>query len=336
MIMVERRRTSIRFGVVAALTLLLAACGPAVDTPEACALVRKAELPVTFVGNRPVVKITLNGHKANVVLDTGSDVSLFNKTSAALLNLTVNWNKPDYAVGAAGVIQQYPAAVRSAEIGPGLPLSGGFAVAGLPMKGHEDIDGLIGRGALQDFDVDLDFPNDRLVFYRARHCPSAKPNIMSDLEELPGPIAWKAATRPGMLITATLDGAPQTTLVDTGASFSVVNLDRLKEIGVTGAILYKEPTGTVGDAVGTKLGFVVHKFKTLKVGRTEVDAPLLAVIRLPDFPKLPAFDMILGNDYLRFHRVWLSFASGKAYGAVPPSSEASAAPPDARSPIRLQ
>jgi hypothetical protein len=288
--------------------------------------VRKAELRVHFAGNQPLVRVKINGRDVLMLLDTGSDRSILNEAAAARLHVSVDASS-EYGVGVAGVAEQHPGRADSAELAPGLPLSGRFKVGGRPLPGQEAIVGLIGRDVLGDYDVDLDFPNDRVVLYQGRNCPSIRPDLASETEELPRPQRTNSGASPGIMISVDLDGVAQVALIDTGATSSVINLDRVAALGVTGALMYRDQTGHGFDASGKKLGFVAHRFGRLKVGSNVIGGPELAVIRLPEYGNKPEFDMILGTDYLRFHRVWLSFASGRTYGIVMPASEASASTP---------
>jgi hypothetical protein len=321
------RRGGVWFSLVAALTLLLAACGPAVDTPEACALVRKAELPVRFVGNLPVVEVKVNGRRASMVLDTGGFFNNVNKRAAQSLHLRDDWNQPVIDHSTLRIETGQLALDSDAEVAAELPMPSDFLVFGEPTRGLEDIDGRLGRDVLQNFDLDLDFPHDRVVLYQARHCPSSKPEIGVQFRELPHlSIAPSGPLRPGLVVVG-LDGFLQTALINTGTSISTVDRNSALQMGLTEATLNRDEIIMGASASGSDVGLIVHRFHRLELTPWAVDAPLLAVMPFPDLGRLPPFDMILGNDFLRFHRIWLSLASGKAYGAVPPSREASAAPP---------
>ena len=64
------------------LALLLPAC--AIDPSGSCALQRVAELPLQVLGTVPLVTADINGRRANLVLDTGSDLTVLNRAAVLL------------------------------------------------------------------------------------------------------------------------------------------------------------------------------------------------------------------------------------------------------------
>ncbi len=300
-------------GVFFSLLLCLAGCAPDSDSPEACALVRKAELPVRFEGNLPIVGIEVNGKNASMVLDTGADLTMVNKTAAALLDLKVDWGQRIGAVGAAGLIERHPAFAASAQLDGGLPMSGHFTVGGLPLHGHESIDGFLGLDVLADFDLDLDLPNDRVVLYQARHCSSHQPALGLRMEELPHLSTVPPGLPPEGLIVVKLDGFLQTALIDTGADGTALARDRALQMGVTDAMLGNDRMRVGIDPTGAAFLLASHRFGSLQVGSAMFALPLVTVIDLPLPHPWRSYEMILGIDYLRAHRLWLSFASSRAY-----------------------
>jgi len=311
------RRGGVRFGLVAALTLLLAGCGPAVDTPEACALVRKAELPVRFEGNLPVVEIKVNGEKARMIFDTGADATYLEPAGAKRLGLTTATGLHGFGVGITGFpIPQMPVSTEGSEIAPGLPLVGRLFAAAFSFDKQSNFDGLLGREAMQNFDLDVDFPNDRIVLYQARHCPSRKPEMGMDAEELPRPEFAHGGSIPGGLIAVELDGHQRAAIIDTGSAWSLVSNDAAMALGVTDEILKSDGKQPARDASGLPLPTMMHRFRTLKVGSAVIETPVMVVMRIPPINGSNDFEMLLGNDYLRLHRVWISFTSARTYAVV--------------------
>jgi hypothetical protein len=55
----------------------------------------------------------------------------------------------------------------------------------------------------------------------------------------------------------------------------------------------------------------VHRFREISLGAEAYPNPVLPVIAFPS----PAMDGLLGMNYLRRNRIWLSYASGQVFVA---------------------
>jgi predicted aspartyl protease len=110
-------------------------------------------------------------------------------------------------------------------------------------------------------------------------------------------------------VIATLDGKVRTTLVDTGSQVSLVSADAAASMGVTPDALAQDRSITSYGATPDPQASRVHRFRELVVGPERMNNPTLVVV-----PRLGTeAGLVLGADFLRRHRLWISYASNRVY-----------------------
>jgi hypothetical protein len=187
----------------------------------------------------------------------------------------------------------------SVTVGP-LPVT---ALAGRPIAG------LLGRDFLSLFNLDIDLPGRMLSLYDVRGCSAAF---------LPWTMSYAAipATTPigaAMVVQVQIDGRPLRALLDTGASASLITSPGMFRLGLTQEMLARDP-GSSGAGVGPAPVYMhLHRFTELRVGPETTRNPMLwvAPVRV-----VPIVDMLLGADWLRSRRVWVSFATRQIFVAA--------------------
>jgi predicted aspartyl protease len=298
---------------VAALPLItLAACAsdPAPLAPGTCEVRKLSELPVTLVGRLPVVPVRIDGIEARMVLDTGADRLLVTEAALPRLHLSADRHRPGFSRGVNGTTSSFAASVER-------------LILGSVDLGHRDADilpfvwptgivppdGFLAGGILFIFDLDIDIPHRRVTLYYPRICPDGAapwPVPSTALEAEP-----TMAGHAHLAVKATLEGREVSATIDTGAEISLVSRRTAALVGVDDAALAK-------DAAITTLGFGttprtarLHRFNELRVGGELLIGRVMAVADIPD----GAGDMLLGEDWLLGHRIWLSFASRRVYVA---------------------
>jgi hypothetical protein len=156
-----------------------------------------------------------------------------------------------------------------------------LAVTNLDLAGA---DGLLGGDMLRHVTLDLDFPQATLTLGPARVA-----------SEVPLRLLW-----PDLLLAELrLDGCNLTALVDTGATFSLVNARGMHRLGLLAA-----GHAVSGSGLGGRFDVYPRRFTELRIGALVIPNPMLATANVPE----PAFDMILGMDVLDRQRVVLSYA----------------------------
>ena len=97
-----------------------------------------------------------------------------------------------------------------------------------------------------------------------------------------------------------IDGRPLTFLLDSGASTTFISAAAARRLGVTPAMLATDPL-TFTEGVGEqRVATRLHRFGSLRLGPERTEDPVLAVY--------DGAVNILGGDFLRRNRVWISYA----------------------------
>lgn len=281
--------------------------------PAGCGLVCRAELPVTFNGQDPLVTVWVNGHPASMIFDTGASRTAFTRAGAAALGLAPGRQESGHIVGVGG---SQPLLVTNVDrIGLSFVQYSGIPAAvvqvgdGATPSGTE---GFLGADLLHYYDVDLDLPHNLIRLYQGKACEGA----------LPGWTSWDGVVpfdpgQPGhhVIVTATLAGRPVSVLLDTGAQDNGLRREAALRMGVPPAEL-SDNLGIHMMGLGPeKVPGTINSLPWFEIAG-ERTAPFETEIFEPLFnsPSLP-FDLLLGETYLRNHKVWISYATGRVYFA---------------------
>jgi hypothetical protein len=116
---VQHQVRSSRTRFVRAVMLLLAAMSPllagAAPPASKCKLAAVAQIPVDLRHLRPVISAAIDGHPADMVVDTGSDISLIYRSPAETFGLKiVEGSRQGYAAG--GVERMGQVTVRDFDV----------------------------------------------------------------------------------------------------------------------------------------------------------------------------------------------------------------------------
>jgi predicted aspartyl protease len=288
--------------LLSALSLAGCEAGP----EPGCRLERLAELPIEVVDNVPVVPVEINGRPARMVIDTGSDSTVL--TRAAALRLGVAEGVGTRSLRGAGGAETVGNA-RLATLRIGADLQKDIAVSIVDMQ-RLKADGLLGIDVLVDYELDLDVPNHRAGFYRARSCASARPDFPAGIIQLP---ARPQAGSGHMFVSLSVDGQPLRGMLDSGASTSTLSVQSAEDTGLNHRRL-ERLTATRGQALNRN-GLVIRQatFREMQIGIDRMEHPRLTIADLPVF----AGDVLVGEDYIGTRRIWFSFRIGRVFVAAP-------------------
>jgi predicted aspartyl protease len=290
---------------------LLSGCAGA-GGGDSCALEPWATVPVDTTAGVAIVPARVDGKLVHMVLDTGAQVTILTTAAAERIDLARDFRHMQLMRAAAGTSvagQSAPATFAFA----GIAMTGVRLRVGafpLPTLNGMQPDGLLGGDFLSALDVDLDFPHGRVVLYRARPCPGAPPPFSGAYATVP--MAPSEVTR--VVLPVVLDGQAMTALLDTGASATVVSLRGARRAGITDAAIATGPQVSSHAASSQALASHALRFTTLRIGDEVLDNPVL----LAGDIDLGQPDLLLGLNYLRRHRVFLSYATRTAYIARGP------------------
>ncbi len=294
-----------RSWLVGALACLLA--GPAAHA--ACRVVPRATIKLTQVSGLLLLPVTLNSITADFIMDTGAERTVVGIAAADRLHIARDeWVSTDslglggrdrrrlgrpgsLSLGGVPLRRHTVAADNSVVVGP-IPDN----VAGVPIAG------LLGQDFLSTFDLDLDAAAGTLALYDVSGCSG-------------GFIPWAAqahaipAIRPVRNILAlavTVDGRPMEAELDSGAETTTLMAPAMEKLAL------QPGSGDTMQGFGPR-SIAAHRLQiTLRVGGQT----------LPGWPAVAApvnilrsIDLLLGADWLRRQRVWISWATNQVFVA---------------------
>jgi predicted aspartyl protease len=285
------------------LLLALAGCTP----PDFCALVPLADMPLDTQQNLVFVPAGIGGQPVRLLVDTGAERTVLTEAAVARLGLAHDAGHMTRSFGIGGSSASWDANIPGIVLGQTrFPLDhvavGKFAIDHVT---GPQADGLLGADILLAFDVDIDEAEHRLTLYRVRHCPDAVPPWREPAVRIEGLEAW----RDRVLVPITLDGVAGMAILDTGAQATAIGMPMARRLGLSEASMATDRTIMAHGAAPLPVAVRVHQFRELLVGGARIEAPTLAVV-----PNDTAIgDALLGGDFLRNRRVWLSFATRRLF-----------------------
>jgi predicted aspartyl protease len=166
------------------------------------------------------------------------------------------------------------------------------------------VDGVLGTDVLSRFDIDLDLPNRRMSLYEKGACtpdwagPSAEIKI------------GRSVYNTHLFFPVQLDGRRITATIDTGAQRTTLSTATAHAMGITDAMLARNPPVQTRGFGGGHLASRVHQFDSLTVGSIRLSKPQIVVTNL-------------GMDFLQSRRLFLSYAGFRMFLAELPSGSVS-------------
>jgi tetratricopeptide (TPR) repeat protein len=300
-------KTKTRALAFAAAAALLAA-GPAAQAE--CKLQKIGEVPVTMEGLRGVVSVKINGHDTKLFVDTGAFFSTVSDDAAKAFAMRPTIAPFGMEVRGVGGATRDARAVKADEFT--------FANAGFRnieflvggRVGNGEISGLVGENIFGPFDVEYDFANGAIRFFKPEGCSDANLAYWS---------AGKALSRihldiPGRFLqhidtTAEVDGHSIRVMLDSGAPLSTLNRNAAARAGVQisseGVVAAGVGHGVYGQGYETFLA----PFASFKIGDEEIKNTKL---RIADM-RLGDSDMLLGMDFFLSHRILVSTSQHRLY-----------------------
>ncbi|MGG6429304.1 retroviral-like aspartic protease family protein [Acetobacter ghanensis] len=253
------------------------------------------------------IPVSLNGHIARMIVDTGSEGSLLSPEAASLFDTQLDRSMHTIVHGTGGVGRIVPNAVVQSfkiaqlELGPvSIPVD---ALPAVP-RTDPPVEGLVGGDMLSRYDVEFDVAQGTLSFWTAGG------------SDCSGPEGWRYIYRAVPLQNAgerviarvELDGHALQALVDSGARSCIVSTHAAERMGVTQHMLATDPGGLTTGVDGHQQPYHWHKFGLMQIGQEQEKAPVLTVAPVQD-----TVDMLLGSDWFAAHKVWISYRTHTLY-----------------------
>ncbi len=302
----------VRLAVVVLVLLGFAGC--ANDTggrriEAACTLVRLARVPLEARGDMLFVHARIDGEPIKLLVDTGAERTLLTEATVDRLRLPRDFQHATRTFGIGSPTATWDAKLRNGiELGSTeFPVDrvtvGRFAIN--EAAGNR-ADGLLGADILLAFDIDLNLPDHEITLYQPRHeCPDASPPWREAYVSVEG-----VSTRQDrLLLPFELNGVSGTALLDTGAQMSSISQQMAERVGLQEADFASDRTVMAHGAAPDQIPVRIHRFATFRVGPTEMHTPALPVVPMSS----GMGDALIGGDFLRGRRVWVSFATQQLF-----------------------
>jgi predicted aspartyl protease len=279
------------------LVLLPVACSH--DAAGPCRLVSLADLPVALDHNRLDVNGRVNRSDAKLVIDTGAERTVLTTQAVRAFLLASSQLSATQLTGVGG-------SVSNADAYADLELGGANFGQRLAVADIAGIVGLIGGDMLSDYDVEVDLPDGRFRLWHASGgCGAGDLPWNGPRSTIPIRVTGGEQVRVPVMI----NGKTADALLDSGTSISLLKTDAAQRLGVTQAELAADPDVLVRGIDGNAIRVRIHRLGSLSVGGDRFIAPELGVGEV----QLGSHDMLLGLDYLRSRRVWVSYRSEQMF-----------------------
>ena len=288
-----------------------AATAPAVSSCRALS----DRIVLETVNGLPLVMVLADGAALTLLLDTGAERTVL--TSGASERAGGKAPQIEFRRSLSGVTGSLPSSeveFKSFTIG-GVDIPWRrVRIAKIAMPSVlSKVDGVLGTDVLGKFDIDLDLPNGRMSLYEKGICTPDW--AASDAEIKIG----RSAANDHLFFPVQLDRRKITATIDTGAQRTTLSAATSRAMGITDAALAHDTPMLTRGVGGGALPSRIHRFESLTVGNIRLSNPEIVVTDL----RLRGIDLILGMDFLRSRRLWLSYASFRVFLSNKPGDTAS-------------
>ena len=285
----------------------------------ACQLVQLAQWPVRPSHYLPVVEGTINGKKAGILLDTGAALSIIHSSEVRRLELTPISLRGQRIFGIGGESRVAGVYIDELKIGDAArkdwlaivtgdrPLGGGIAL-------------ILGYDFFHQTEIEFDLPHNVVRLFLAKGCERAS---LAYWTKDAGEVALESSAV--IELPVAIDGKPLQAQLDSGASVSTLARISATDLGATEQSAGVVPGGCTVGIGGAAIDSWIAPFKSFAIGSELVRNPKLRFADLWKHMKTEETgssiprrigrqpDMLLGADFLRAHRVFISHSQRKMY-----------------------
>lgn len=287
-----------------------------------CRYVRFATLPVQTSRVSPYIEGTINGVPMMVLVDTGSEETSLTRPLAERAHLVLAHTAVEN-YGLSGLSDRYRTLVDDVTFGPVH-----WRRANLPvvwqLAGDLHLDAILGANFLFRNDVEIVLSEEEIRFFRPEGCDDT---FLAYWDEnasfVPTISGGPNDARP--MIKILINGKPFKALIDSGAMHSAIDIKAAESVGVT-------RPDNIGEDVKATVGVGTHvvqswvgTFSKIEVGSESIKGAKVDVLDMwgsikSDSPTRSTsemledrFEVILGADFLRAHRVLFAVSQRRMY-----------------------
>ena len=291
---------------------MLAGCQGATESP--CALTKVSQLPLASEGGLLVVPVGINGQWVHLIVDSGAERTTISETTALRLGLRHDSRHATRIVGIGGETATKDVIIERLVMGGvRFPLNR-IATGQFSFESAHGInaDGLLGADILLAFALDFDVPERTLTLYRNRMCSGLAPPWKQAFVEIQGIRAMKDR----LLVPMQFDGVAGFAILDTGAEKDMIGPAMALRMGLTDQVLDHDPRSRTQGVGGVAISRL-HRISRLQIGPEVIEKPEILV--LPSHFGIG--DALLGVEFLRDRRVWVSFKDRRVFVSRSPQAK---------------
>jgi len=275
-----------------------------------CSLGFVTRLPLSQVAGWFTTTVRINDRPVVMLIDTGAVHSAVSEELARELRLPEDRHTNIIVNGVGGEMKAaHPVIAHSFRAGTGHLVDYELAVAkfaGGGGKSNPDMpQGLIGVDLLSSYELEFDFPNRGLTLYTPNNCSGNFVPWTGHFEA----IQAKRQLGDRLFIPVRLNNEAINALIDTGANRTAIGIDTAHDIGVPDdALRLDRPSSGLGVA-GIPVRSYEHHFDSFAVGEASFHRPPLLI----QDDRFGVVQMLLGTDFYRRSKLWVSFQSEQIF-----------------------
>lgn len=248
-------------------------------------LLSSVKLEALNNGSSYLVPVNINGTSQKFVLDTGGYTTQISRATVNALGLPEKSTRGEM-IDAYGHMSDRAAMVAALDLGKMQWQNRWYQISPHPDLG-DGVAGLLSTDLFARYDVDLDFGAGRLNYFSTDHCDGR----VSYWPERPLAVIPMTLTGNQITLPVTVDGKEMTAIVDTGATFTVMNADTArKTFGLVAGSPDLPQTGSSSD-----LPIYHHTFEKLSFEGITVMNPKIGIVPDRMARKDRINDMVLGS-----------------------------------------
>ncbi len=297
---------------------VLLATAPASANETPCKLVQVGEIPVKMMDGNEVTDARINDHPVTMIVDTGSSNTVVFRSASESLGLKLTQMRGVQFYGVGGEGGAFTARINDFGIGTASIKNLDVLVTGRQNMGPQ---GVLGADLLLQADVEFDFPSGKVRFFRPEHCSGDQVVYWGKAYSV---VPMQGSSTDQINVLVSLGGTPVRALMDTGAAGSVVTTNVAAKAGVGPSS--KDVVGG-GSTVGLgaeRVQTAIAAFSSFSFGDETIRNAKLRIgdifgadkaVVLGSRIAAPVMEneMLLGADFFRAHRVYVSKNQRKVY-----------------------
>lgn len=259
------------------------------------------------VNGEYLVETRINQYLVKLILDTGSQGTIVTQALADKLDLPIDHRRSTRMIAVSGRGDSaHNAIISDFQIGhlPSRRLSATVDSANLGMV--PAFEGILGADILFNTDIAFDFPNRTVGFYDTAGCARSGPPA----GERYLAVAAKRSEHTGrFLIPVQINGHSLWGILDTGATGTAISRGAALSAGIPESALDGGHVLASTDAFGKRTSNRKITFASVAIGPERFHNVAMPVADA----SFREGDLLIGQDYLRSRKVWLSPDTGRMF-----------------------